>query len=199
MAVGGKPGLKRRLSKADRREQLIETALEIIREHGADALTLGYLAERAGVSKPIAYEHFETRSGLLIALYRRIDEQQVRALLNSLATARHQLDEVARLIARAYMTCHSASGPEGHAISAALRGDPQMEAVQQDLIDGCIGIFANALAPFSKLSRDALQQRCVGIVGAAEALSRDMTRGKLDEMAAINNLTALIVSGIDPR
>jgi len=198
MAAGGKPSSKRRLSKADRREQMIETALEIIRESGADALTLGYLAERAGISKPIAYEHFGTRSGLLIALYRRIDEQQVRALLDSLATARHELDEVARLIARAYMTCHSASGPEGHAISAALMGDPQMEAVQQDLRDGCVRIVADALAPFSKLARDALEQRCVGIVGAAEALSRDMTRGRLDKIEAIDNLTALIVNGIDP-
>ncbi|MHC8285601.1 helix-turn-helix domain-containing protein [Pseudomonas sp. XS1P51] len=33
---------------------------------GTDALTLATLAERAGVTKPVAYEHFRTRSGLLI-------------------------------------------------------------------------------------------------------------------------------------
>jgi AcrR family transcriptional regulator len=43
-----------RLSKAERRQQLLDTALAIVREEGADRLTLGHLAARAGVSKPIA-------------------------------------------------------------------------------------------------------------------------------------------------
>ncbi|RKH92133.1 TetR/AcrR family transcriptional regulator, partial [Corallococcus sp. AB038B] len=71
----------RKLPKAQRREQLLDIAQTIVREEGTDALTLGYLAERAGVSKPIAYEHFKTRSGLLIALYAQIDARQVSALL----------------------------------------------------------------------------------------------------------------------
>ena len=51
----------RRLSKAERRQQLLDTALRIVREEGADRLTLGHLAIRAGVSKPVTYEHFGTR------------------------------------------------------------------------------------------------------------------------------------------
>lgn len=198
MPVVEKSETKKRLTKEARREQLIETALDIVRGEGADALTLGYLAERAGVSKPITYEHFETRSGLLVALYRQIDEQQVRALQESLAKEGRKLDETARLIAHAYMTCHSNWGPEGHAIAAALMGDAQMGAVQRDLLDNCVRIFADALAPFSKLSRKALKQRCVGIVGAAEALSLDMTRKRMPQAAAIENLQALLVSGIEP-
>jgi AcrR family transcriptional regulator len=189
---------KRRLTKEARREQLIENAFDIVRELGADALTLSVLAERAGVSKPITYEHFETRSGLLVALYRRIDQQQVKVLQESLSRAGGQLTETVRLIANAYMTCHSASGSEGHAISAALMGDPQMGAVQQELMDNCVGIFADALAPFSRLSHEALQQRCIGIVGAAEALSLAMTRGRMSQAAAIENLSALLLIGIEP-
>ena len=55
-----------RLSSASRRRQLLAVALSIVREEGADRLTLGHLAQRAGVSKPVAYDHFGTRSGLLI-------------------------------------------------------------------------------------------------------------------------------------
>jgi hypothetical protein len=36
----------KKLSKAERRKQLLETAHEIVRDEGTDALTLGYLAER---------------------------------------------------------------------------------------------------------------------------------------------------------
>src|SRR5687767_16006033 len=65
----------KKLSKAERRKQLLETAHVIVRDEGTDALTLGYLAERAGVTKPIAYGHFETRAGLLRSEERRVGKE----------------------------------------------------------------------------------------------------------------------------
>lgn len=43
----------KRLRKEDRRAQLLEVARGIVRQQGTEALTLGYLAERANVTKPI--------------------------------------------------------------------------------------------------------------------------------------------------
>ena len=183
----------RKLSKAERREQLLETALAIVREQGTDALTLGYLAERAGVSKPIAYEHFKTRSGLLIALYEQIDNRQVAALLLALERTPRRLEEVARVVSTAYMNCFTAVGPEWHAISAALKGDEEMEAFQRDLIDSYVALYRDALAPYSKLPEDELRLRCVGIIGAGDAIARDMVRGRIDEAAAAASLASLIV------
>ena len=189
----------KKLPKADRREQLLDTAMKIVREQGADALTLGYLAERAGVSKPVAYEHFGTRAGLLIALYRQIDERQVKALLNALDRTPRRLKEVAQLVSSAYMDCYDSVGPEWHAISAALKGDEQMDAAQQELIDGYVAIYRDALAPFSSLPPDELHLRCTGVIGAAEALSRDLIRGRTDKATAAANLAALIEHGIDAK
>ncbi len=82
----------KKLTKAERRKQLLETAHEIVRDEGTDALTLGYLAERAGVTKPIAYEHFETRAGLLVALYQEIDDRQVASLMDALKRTKPRLE-----------------------------------------------------------------------------------------------------------
>jgi AcrR family transcriptional regulator len=183
----------RKLSKAERREQLLETALAIVREQGTDALTLGYLAERAGVSKPIAYEHFKTRPGLLIALYEQIDNRQVAALLLALERTPRRLEEVARVVSTAYMNCFTSVGPEWHAISAALKGDEEMEAFQRELIDSYVALYRDALAPYSKLPEDELRLRCVGIIGAGDAIARDMVRGRIDEAAAAASLASLIV------
>jgi AcrR family transcriptional regulator len=46
----------KRLRKEDRRVQLLEVARGIVRQQGTEALTLGYLAERANVTKPIPYD-----------------------------------------------------------------------------------------------------------------------------------------------
>lgn len=170
--------------------------MKIVRGSGTDSLTLGTLAEHAGVSKPVVYEHFGSRSGLLIALYRQIDTQQAQMLLEALARAPKRLKEVARVVSEAYMNCCLTVGPEWLAISAALKGDDQMETTQQELVDGYVAIFRNALAPFSKLSNDNLQLRCIGIYGAGEAISREMIRGRTDAATASANLTAFIVSAI---
>ena len=185
--------LPKKLSTAERREQLLETALAIVREQGTDALTLGYLAERAGVSKPIAYEHFKTRSGLLIALYEQIDNRQVAALLLALERTPRRLEEVARVVSTAYMNCFTSVGPEWHAISAALKGDEEMEAFQRELIDSYVALYRDALAPYSKLPEDELRLRCVGIIGAGDAIARDLVRGRIDEAAAAASLASLIV------
>jgi AcrR family transcriptional regulator len=189
----------RRLPKADRRAQLLDVALMIVREEGADSLTLGHLAVRAGVSKPIAYEHFGTRAGLLIALYRSIDAAQVEALRQALLRAPRELREAAELIARAYMRCYADSSGEWHAVASALKGSEAMEAVQQELLDGYVDLFRTALVPYSPGGSALFNLRCVGLVGAAEAISREMVRGKVDEKAAASALAELIVRSVAAR
>ena len=183
----------KKLPKAERRDQLLETALAVVREQGTDALTLGYLAERAGVSKPIAYEHFKTRSGLLIALYEQIDNRQVAALLLALEQAPRRLADVAQVVSSAYMNCFTAAGLEWHAISAALKGDEEMEAFQRELIDSYVALYRDALAPYARLPDEQLRLYCAGIIGAGDAIARDMIRGRVDEAAAAAALASLIV------
>jgi AcrR family transcriptional regulator len=186
----------KRLTKAARREQLLDVALEIVADRGADALTLGVLAERAGVSKPIAYEHFGTRAGLLAALFRRIDERQVATLRSALARSPRSLPDVARVLSTAYMDCYMAVGAEWQAISAALQGDEATAAVQQELLDGYVALYREALAPFAACTPAALQVRSAGLVGAAEAIAREMGRGRASRRAATLALAALIECGV---
>jgi len=184
----------RKLPKAQRRDQLLATALEIVHDEGTDALTLGYLAERAGVSKPVAYDHFGTRSGLLIALYRQLDDLQVAAFREALAQAPRRLADAARVVSRAYVDCTISAGAEWHAVSAALQGDEEMEGFQRELVDSYVALYCEAFAPYTDLPEDELRRRCVGILGAAEAISREMIRGEATEDQAVASLAGLMVA-----
>ncbi|HEV2596901.1 TetR/AcrR family transcriptional regulator [Sphingopyxis sp.] len=191
----GKPAQRSasgRLSKEERRQQLLETALVIVREEGADRLTLGHLAERAGVSKPIAYDHFATRAGLLIALYKAIDMRNVDALREALSAETRPFAETAARLAAAYMRCYADTSGEWHAVGAALSGSDEMGAVHQELVDYYVQLFVSALQPHSALAADELHRRCVGLVGAGEALSAGMIRGEFDEGEAAGTLAMLI-------
>jgi AcrR family transcriptional regulator len=181
-----------RLPKAERRRQLLAVALVIVREEGADRLTLGHLALRAGVSKPITYEHFGTRAGLLAELYKALDAQHTQALQAALSGVQRSLADTAQVLASAYIRCALDMGGEWQAVGAALSGSEEMAAVQQELLAGYAHLFAAALGQHSALGPAALHRHCVGLVGAGEALSALMLAGNCSEQEAAATFAALI-------
>lgn len=187
-----------RLSKQARREQLLDTAVALVRTQGADGLTLVTLAEAAGVSRPIAYDHFGTRPGLLLALYQRLDERHRAATAQTLQDAAPTADEVARALSTAYFAC-ATDMPELSAVSAALRGNPEMEAIQHELIDSYTDLMAAALLPHSRLTPAALRLRCVGMLGAAEAIAAELNRERATADDSVTALSDLIVGSLAPK
>lgn len=85
-----------RMSRENRLAQLMTIAWSIIRAEGSDALTLGHLAERAGVTKPVVYDHFGTRAGLLAALFRDFDARQDALMDAALDASPLTLEEIGR-------------------------------------------------------------------------------------------------------
>ena len=185
-----------RLSKADRRLQLLQVARDIVREDGADGLTLGRLATLAGVSRPITYEHFGTRSGLLAELYKLLDQQQVQALQEALRSVQQNLGETAKVLATAYIHCAAETSGEIYAVRAALSGSEEMVTVHRELLADYVQLFASALAPHSSLTPDELHRRCVGLVGAGESLCMMMVGGQSSESEVADAFYSLIRGGL---
>ena len=60
-----------RLPRKERRAQLLESALEVFVAQGYHAAAMDDIAERAGVSKPVLYQHFPGKLDLYLALLDR--------------------------------------------------------------------------------------------------------------------------------
>ncbi|HEX4252342.1 MAG TPA: TetR family transcriptional regulator [Pseudonocardia sp.] len=75
---------RRRLAPADRRDQLLDRALELVAESGAAAVTMQAVARAAGVARPVVYDFFADRAALLDALLAR---EETRALADVLSVA----------------------------------------------------------------------------------------------------------------
>lgn len=75
IAISGERSRSRRprtrFSAEQRREQLIQTAAEIIEAEGLAAATIKGVARRIGVSEAMVHNHFPQRRDLLVALARR--------------------------------------------------------------------------------------------------------------------------------
>lgn len=185
-----------RLSKQARREQLLDVALAIVRADGADGLTLPTLAEAAEVSRPIVYDHFGTRPGLLLALYRRLDERHRAAIERALERTSPAAVDVAKAISVAYFAC-ATDIPEFNAVSSALKGNPELEAIQRDMHEGYVDLMAGALTPYSGLNRAALRLHCLGALGAAEAIAGELNRGTTTDADAVEALTGVVLGRIE--
>jgi AcrR family transcriptional regulator len=74
---------RKRMSAAERREQLLEVGRGAFAEKGYDAVSVEELAQRAGVTKPIVYEHFGGKEGI----YAVILDREVSVLLERMSEA----------------------------------------------------------------------------------------------------------------
>jgi AcrR family transcriptional regulator len=82
---GGRPG--RRLSGERRREQLLGVALSLFAERGYPATTMDDIAEAAGVTKPLLYQHFSSKRALYLELADSVAADLVAAIAAATATA----------------------------------------------------------------------------------------------------------------
>ncbi len=71
------------MSAEERREQLTTVARDLFAERGFEAASMEEIAERAGVSKPVVYEHFATKD----AIYRVIVDREVDELVDRIKQA----------------------------------------------------------------------------------------------------------------
>lgn len=72
-----------RMTGQQRREQLIGVARSVFAERGYEATTVEEIAERAGVSKPVVYEHFGGKEGL----YAVVVDREVLILTDRITAA----------------------------------------------------------------------------------------------------------------
>jgi AcrR family transcriptional regulator len=190
-----KPGLqsavRKRLPKEERNRQLMDVARSIVRSEGTDALTLGYLAENAGVTKPVVYDHFGTRTGLLGALYEEYDRRQTALMDDALRTSVKSLPAVAKVIARAYVNCVMEMGREMPGVSGALAGSPELDALKKEHEAAFAAKCRDALQPFAK--QPIGPAGMCAIFGTAEAVSFAAAAGELDPADAKDEIYDAIV------
>lgn len=84
-AVGAVTGA--RLTAAQRKQQFLDVAAQLVVEQGADTVTMEAVAARAGVSKALSYRYFSNAGALLLELFERevvdLDDQIRQAVLEA--------------------------------------------------------------------------------------------------------------------
>ena len=80
-------GESARLTRGERRDALLDAAVELVTSGDVAAVSMEAVAERAGVSRPLVYKHFANSNELLAAVYRREATGLHRQLAREVAAA----------------------------------------------------------------------------------------------------------------
>lgn len=183
-----------RMSRDERRNHLLDTAWRLISEKGVEAQTLAEVAKLGGVSKPVAYNHFGTRSAPLCALYERYYSDPISSVEIAL-TSHSVLEAAATTIVSSYLKCVFESGTVAAALSGAMSGASELEAMKQDCDDRYHTLCKMALE--ARSGRVPKPIAHIGFLGAAASISQQVVLGRTTSDEACRFQTALLTAHVD--
>jgi AcrR family transcriptional regulator len=163
-----------RMPADQRRQQLFEVARERFAHQGFHATSMDEIAEAAGVTKPVLYQHFPSKR----ALYVELLEETGRQLLSTLAEATAlagSLRERVELGFRAYF--RFAVGNRSaflFLLGTSLRSDPEFARIVEEILDAAAETIATLIEiPAPDEQRQMLAN---AIVGMAESVGLRVLR-----------------------
>lgn len=135
-----------RVPQAERREQLLDVALELISADGFDALNVEAIARRAQVNRVVVYRSFANLQILLIALLRR-EDGRTRTTLESLLPSTPGKGTPAELLGAALASFLGAVEREPQTWRVALTRPENAPLALQKLVNARRSAFADRLRP----------------------------------------------------
>ncbi|MCW2743736.1 MAG: hypothetical protein JWM48_286 [Mycobacterium sp.] len=164
-------GPRPRLPRSVRREQLLTAAREVFVVAGYHAASMDDIADRAGVSKPVLYQHFPSKRELYLALLERHITELVHGVEQALAVTTDNRLRVAGAV-EAYFDFVGTDGAYRLVFESDLRGDAAVRELVESALTRCSEAIASTIAADTGVTPDEAMLLSVGLAGVAEMGAR---------------------------
>ena len=162
-----------RLPAAERREQLLAVALDVFGRKGFHETSMNDVAEAAGITKPVLYQHFESKRELYLALIEEAGNRMIGSFTH--------LGEMSNLRARTelgylafFQWVHDDNDSFQLLFGSGSRRDPEFS----EATGRFTSMVADVIEPLINADIDADHRRTLAyaLVGLAEGVSRRLIR-----------------------
>jgi AcrR family transcriptional regulator len=159
-----------RLSAPARREQILEVALDVLGSAGYHGASMNDIAEAAGVTKPVLYQHFTSKRELFLAL---VDEAGQR-LLTAIATATANAPDGKQQTELGFRAYFRWVAQDHESFMLLFGGGARRDEEFSESVRRITDLAASAIAPLIAVDIDLEERRTIahGLVGLAEGASR---------------------------
>lgn len=158
-----------RLPRAARREQLLATAQEAFVAAGYHATSMDDIAERAGVSKPVLYQHFDGKLELYLGLLETQSNLLIRRLEDALASSADNHERVTATVRAYFEFADEPNDAHRLLFETDLITEPAVREMLERPIRECVDAVAKLIVEDTGMPFTSAQLLGVSIVGIAQA------------------------------
>lgn len=182
-----------RLPRDARRAQLLAAAQHVFVTNGYHAAAMDEIAERAGVSKPVLYQHFPGKLELYLALL----ESHVDELVSRVRTAMGSTTDNKQRVRAAVSTFFDFVDGDGQAFrmvfESDLRGEPAVQDAVERATSASVDAITETITADAGLDDNHARLLAVGLVGLSHVSARfwldsERTLSKEDAVSLISTL-----------
>lgn len=191
-----------RLPAAERRHQLLVTALHTFADQGYHQASMNDIADAAGVTKPVLYQHFGSKRDLYLQVLREVGGRLRDEVAQAVAAASSPRAQVERGLTAYFQWV--ANSPLGFAVlfDGDTRRDPEFIAESQK-VESEIADYVAELIIVTGLDVEHRRLLAYGIVGMAETTCRHWLANDLELSAdtladGVAELTWAGLRGLQP-
>ncbi len=184
-----------RLPRDQRRVQLLDAASEVFASKGYHAAAMDDIADAAGVSKPVLYQHFPSKLDLYLALLDQSCDRLVDVVQEALASTEDNADRVIATVA-AFYEFVSSSGEFRFVFESDLTGDGAVQQRLSRVNDEISDAIAAVIAEDTSLPPQQAKLLAVSLVGIAQVSARYWISGETSAVTARRSKAAGQQSGL---
>src|SRR4051794_17177979 len=144
-----------RMPRRERRAQLLDSALEVFVAQGYHSAAMDDIADRAGVSKPVLYQHFPGKLELYLALLEHSCDAMIAKVREALESTQDNRDRVERTVQAFYDYVASESGAYRLVFESDLTNEPAVREQVDRVTNECTEAIAAVIAADTNLPEPA--------------------------------------------
>jgi AcrR family transcriptional regulator len=171
-----------RLPAPRRRQQLLDVALQVFGELGFHPASMNDVAEAAGVTKPVLYQHFRSKRELYKQVLTDVGQQLLDEISKATAAAKSPHEQVELGFVAYFRFVEANEAAFRVLFGGGTRRDEEF-AAQVALVEGAIAEAIAALIDVEELTGEQRRLLAHGLVGLAEGTSRLWMDGGAEQSA----------------
>ncbi|HUR51962.1 MAG TPA: TetR/AcrR family transcriptional regulator [Mycobacteriales bacterium] len=161
-----------RLPRQARRKQLLGAAQEVFVAQGYHAAAMDDIAERAGVSKPVLYQHFPGKLELYLALLEEHATELVKRVRAALDSTTNNKQRVVACVTAYFDFVDGDDEGFRLVFESDLRNDPLVRDRVERMTQECVVAITDTISHDTGFAAEEAALLSVGLAGMAEVASR---------------------------
>jgi hypothetical protein len=189
---------KIRLPRDERRATLLAAALEVFTAMGYHAAAMDEIADQAGVSKPVLYQHFPSKLDLYLAVL----DIHCDYLVSDIRAAVSSTSENAGRVLATVNAYFDFINREGEAFRLLFESDMAVEPQVRERLNRmsyeCAAAFSDAITAETDMPTESSMLLAIGLIGTAQTTARHWLArdGKINRELAVKLVASLQWRGI---